>query len=432
MSRFAMHVSGPTSGMSPDIEHLYWTTPGGTFVSKVGAQALGPGLGALGPVNSRNIDAVRIALAVCAADRSVPRSSGGSNWNDRAFDVQVAVSDAHAWEAVATKLNSLVGFLTGDQWRFTFVEEPHVVEADALSTSTLERVVLLSGGADSVIGALLTRDHLGPEQPYALVSHFTSSSISVAQRTIAAAVSEILDGALQQHIQIHLGRKTKRVDGTPFRNEPSSRSRSLLFITLGLAVGSVDEVPLWVPENGFASLNPPLGRDRLGSLSTKTTHPAFLDGLSSLLVAAGAHGALVNPFVNLTKGEMFQRASDLLGVDAASQLLSATNSCAHTGHAGPRPSSSLACGVCFGCTMRRASFAASLVPDLTSYADDLPGAEMRRWVEGKSIHSSMRAFVARGVRPADLFGLSLPPDYPLDDALDLCKRGIAELRDYLV
>ena len=61
------------------------------------------------------------------------------------------------------------------------------------------------------------------------------------------------------------------------RGRPATRS--FLFLAFGLAIASMEELPLWIPENGFASLNLPLTADQRGSLSTRTTHPLFLEQL---------------------------------------------------------------------------------------------------------------------------------------------------------
>lgn len=191
-------------------------------------------------------------------------------------------------------------------------------------------------------------------------------------------------------------RNQQRLDGTAYATEPSSRSRSLLFLALGLAVASVDSVPLWIPENGFASLNPPLGPERRGSLSTRTTHPAFLDGLSGVLAAVGAHGLIENPFADSTKGEMFRRAAELVGDAAAATLLSSTNSCAHTGQRAFGISRATACGVCFGCVVRRASFRAAGLPDATTYTEAGGNAKLQAWLDANSVEPAVRSFVSRG------------------------------------
>lgn len=432
MPRFALHVAEPsTVSQTENAEHLYWRTDSdSTFVSTMNGANLGPTLGAFGPVNPFNVDAVRIAVATLAADRSIKRTGGGSNWNSRDFEVRVPVSDEAAWSAASSELGDLIGFLTGDRWTFEFVTEEYTPEPIAMATWQYDRVVLLSGGADSIIGGLLTRHELGVDSTCAFMSHFSSGWVAPEQRNLAHELQTLVPGPRQQHLQIHQNRRQQRFDGSTFRNEPSSRSRSFLFVTLGLAAASIDQVELWIPENGFASLNPPLGPDRLGSLSTKTTHPEFLGGLQKMLESVGAHADLKNPFANLTKGEMFGVAVDLVGKAKASTLLSATNSCAHTGHPGHRPSASTACGVCFGCIVRRAAFKAAGLRDRTDYADPAYSAPLADWLARESIVPVMRSFVVRGVRTKDLLAMSLPDSMSLEDAAHVCNRAIDELAGY--
>jgi hypothetical protein len=285
----------------------------------------------------------------------------------------------------------------------------------------------LSGGADSAVGALLSRSQLDDDESQILVSHFSANTLPPIQRRIAEASASLLPGPEQRHLQFHLSRRSQRIDGTEFLTENSSRSRSLLFLALGLAVAAVYGVELWIPENGFASLNPPLGPERLGSVSTRTTHPAFFAGLQDILGRIGAHHDLVNPFAGSTKGEMYSRAAELVGASAAGTYLSDTHSCAHTGQRAFGISPSESCGVCFGCVVRRAAFSASGLSDATSYIDAGSNDKLAAWLADKSVVPAMRSFVKRGVREKDLTGLSLPTSYSLAEARALCERGIAEL-----
>jgi len=231
----------------------------------------------------------------------------------------------------------------------------------------------------------------------------------------------------QSHEVIHFTRKSTRADGSKYDSEPSSRSRSFLFLALGLAAASVSGVELWIPENGFASINPPLASDRRGSLSTRTTHPAFLKSLSELCVAIGISGAIRNPFDRLTKGEMFAWTAAQIGHPSASAYLSATNSCSTTGQRSFRVPVRVHCGVCFGCVLRKSAFHASGVTDLTEYADPTGNAGLKRWLDRNSVVPAVRGFVERGVQPRDLIALSLPNEFKLADALDLTARGSSEL-----
>lgn len=429
MSRLLLTLSEETvddalQGGSFD-EIFLWTRGGRTTFTGL----TDPQLAGLGAVNPRNVDLVRIALGVLAADRSVLREGGGSNWNAREFDLTVEVHDPVVWESHAEQLARTVGFLSGDHWAFSFTQARAAEEPGLpIDEEHHDRTVLLSGGADSAAGALISAVDLGSDHSQSLVSHFSSTAISPVQQEVVSAIAELVPGIRQGHRQFHLHRGSKRLDGSSFRSETSTRSRSLLFIALGLAVAERAGSTLWIAENGFASLNPPLGPDRRGSLSTHTTHPRFLRDLSALLQSVGGFGQIENPFETLTKGEMFRRVANAVGVDAASAYLSNTNSCSHTDarYSGAPVRSS--CGVCFGCLVRRAAFLASGVPDATTYLVDDPAGRYDTFVRQKSIVEPLRDFVDRGIRARDVMAMSLPEGYAAHDALALSQRGVEELR----
>jgi hypothetical protein len=394
----------------------------------------GPGLEQFGKVPALNRDFVRIALSVFAADRSVSRERGGSNWNARDFDVTVPVSAPRRWQRQADELAQLVGFLTGDRWSFAF-KKSDVGQADRLplKEAAPERVVLMSGGADSAVGALLSRHGLAQDERHTLVSHYSLTTLSPIQQSIAKAMSVLVPNRGEQmHHQVHLNRGSTRLDGTAFPSEASSRSRSLLFLALGLAAAASAKVPLWIPENGFASLNPPLGPDRRGSLSTRTTHPRYLSDLQACLQAVGAHAVIENPFAAMTKGEMFRWVAETFGAEGASDYLSQTNSCSHTDARYSGAPAASSCGVCFGCIVRRAAFAAADLDDLTTYLSDDAKDAYSDYVLGKSIEVSAADFVRAGVSARAVMAMSLPASYPPGEALDLCQRGLEELRGYLL
>lgn len=428
MPRFTLRLTAADNVPADEASSsFYWMHgPRSSFT-----RSTGPNLEALGTVTALNRDLVHIALAAFAADRSVLRRAGGSDWNQRQFDLEVPVSDTAPWTAAADELAGVLGFLSGDHWTLSFTPEQEEEQQPKTVASRTgpapQRVVLLSGGADSAIGALYSRSLLAHDEHHILLSHFSHTVLAPIQRQVATQAEQLLPGPGQEHVVVHLGRGSKRIDGTTYPSELSSRSRSLLFLALGLAVASQYEVPLWIPENGFASINPPLGPERLGSLSTRTTHPRFLQDLVTVLTKVGAHAAIENPFVHSTKGEMYRQAASLLGPDPASTYLSATHSCALTGQPAHGAPASQSCGVCFGCVLRRASFTASGIADRTDYLAPSSDRAMQNWLDGKSVEQQVRNFVRRGVRPRDLIALNLPLDYPLHQAQDLCARGIQEL-----
>ena len=404
---------------------FFWT-PKGSFDSTYDAE-----LSALGTLPQPNIEFVRIAAAVFAADRSTKRQNGGSNWQQREIHLSVPVFNTSRWEAVREDLCQLLNFLTGDSWSLRFTRSTASLKQEKLVSvdDNVKRVVLLSGGADSASGALVSRAELGTGK-HILVSHVGAKNISSIQQAVAKVIESAVSGAAQTHLQINFRRHTHQIDGSSFPDETSSRSRSLLFLAFGLAVASRENVQLWMPENGFASLNPPLGPERRGSLSTRTTHPYFLHGLADVLSRAGAHVDFVNPFEQMTKGEMFARVAKIVGKDQASAILSTTHSCSTTGARSFRLSPNTQCGVCFGCVVRRASFKAAGLVDRTVYIDPKHDTRLPKWLASRSVDRAMSDFLRKGLQKRDVAAMHLPNGYTATQAYDLCQRGFTELQGY--
>jgi hypothetical protein len=307
------------------------------------------------------VELFRAAAAVYAADLRIPRGRGYDGWT-RELVLHLPVADVAAWEGVSTPLRRLLEFLSGDRWevRFREAEYPQpprnakelgrggVLEADA--------ACLLSGGLDSFIGAA---EALGGGMKLALVSHNAKGHdrfSSPAQKELVTGLADRFGPENLRHVRFRLNPPPP--DGQVTDKEPSQRSRSILFIGLGILVASClrPGTPLLIPENGFISLNVPLTSARLGSYSTRTTHPHTIDLLRSVLAGLGVDVPLVNPYRFMTKGQMIER---LHGAEA--ELVRAlaapkTNSCAHPNernHDAARPQPH--CGYCVPCLIRRAA-----------------------------------------------------------------------------
>lgn len=390
---------------------------------------VGPQLGEYGLVGKRNIDLVRIATGVLAADRSAGRSGRLSRWNQREINLTVDVLAAGPWNGVREKLQELLGFLTGDVWSLEFRREPGQPEQLGRVGIAASRVVLMSGGADSATGVLRSAEELAARgEKQILVSHWASTNLSHLQAHVAREIERTVPGSTADHVRAHLSRGRKAPDGSAYGKEDSTRSRSLLFIALGLAIASVDRLPLWLPENGYASINPPLSKSRRGSLSTKTTHPKFIGNLTKILDEVGAHHDIVNPYASTTKGEMFAEVAEMVGRERASAYLTMTSSCSHTGARSYGVGPHVACGVCFGCVLRRASFNSSGLKDGTQYL--APSDErQRRWLQSKTVIPAMRDFLDEEFGVDDLARLQIPAELPLADVAELVERGRAELRE---
>lgn len=421
------HALSATRSTAFDEVFLWDMTKDSTFTCNID-----PHLKHLGEINQYNSDFVRVALGILAADRSYPRNKGSMTWSKRKFLLTVEVSDIAAWASVSHELSSLVAFLSGDEWEFIFVELPDSEEkSKEYDTLNNNRVLLFSGGADSAAGALLSAASMANGESQALVSHFGPTTLSKKQKELTERLSGFNPEITNNHFQFQLNRKSQRLNGDCFKNEYSTRTRSLLFISLGLAIASCSDVPLWIAENGFASLNPPLGADRRGSLSTKTTHPLFLDTLSELLLSIGGFAKIENPFERKTKGEMFTEVRESIGIKDASAYLSATHSCSHTDarfHGGAANSS---CGVCFGCLVRKSAFTSSGIPDSTDYLSYGTNEKLDKFLDNKTIVEAMKTFTRRGISNEDIIAMSLPSRYKRKEALDLCQRGTEELRELM-
>src|SRR5207248_2601889 len=88
--------------------------------------------------------------------------------------------------------------------------------------------------------------------------------------------------------------------------EDSTRGRSFLFFALGAFAGSGfgKKFTVRCPENGFIALNVPLDQLRVGALSTRTTHPFYIELWNELLTILDIPGKVDNPYWSRTKGEM--------------------------------------------------------------------------------------------------------------------------------
>ena len=388
-----------------------------------------PNLQDFGRVNPANVDAVWLAVLAFLTDRTTPRRKG---WGRR-LEIAAPSTNPGVWGSLTGEINAMLEFLTSDEWSATFA--PRALDAavgwkqmDLLPDPEPDVICLFSGGADSICGAVRA---LSQGKRVALLSHWDWTGHAAFQSRLVHDLENKFKVRIP-HFRVNLGRRARQIGGARFRNEPSRRSRSFLFLTLGLALAAVHEpCDVWIAETGFVSLNPPLASERRAALSTRTTHPLFFLRLRSILDGVGAYSRFENPFEAYTKGEMFLEASSILGSDNASKLLSRTHSCTHVRWAmryGCAPSTQ--CGVCLGCLVRRAGFIAADLKDHTTYlVTHLTGWQRERFLadSGRKEIESMRYATNRKYTEADILSLCLPQEYDLSAALGLVNRGFSEL-----
>lgn len=322
------------------------------------------------------IELFRAAAAVYATDLRVPRATSYDGWT-REFVLHVPVADQAAWSAVAKQFRRLLSFLTGDRWEVRFRDAAFPQPARTPNNLgkggelAVDAVCLLSGGLDSFVGAA---DALADGMRLALVSHNAKGLhrfSSPAQSALVQGMSARFGEDRMRHLKFRLNPPPP--DGRITGKENTQRSRSILFIGLGILVASClrQGTPLLIPENGFISLNVPLTPARMGSYSTRTTHPYTLGLLAEVLAGIGLDVPLRNPYRFLTKGQMVEQ---LNGREAAlvHEFARRTNSCAHPNErnhdrARPQPH----CGHCVPCIIRRASLATIGLDTATDYRYDV-------------------------------------------------------------
>jgi 7-cyano-7-deazaguanine synthase in queuosine biosynthesis len=373
-------------------------------------------------------DLIYLAATIYSADLRVARKYGDDRWT-RDFALYLPVSDPASWESTLPVLLESLGFLTGDRWRVELRRrQPTNQESSTAPALPPTCVSLFSGGLDSFVGAI---DRLETGGPVALVSHYGPGVTSRIQR----AVFEKLRTAYGDR-PAHLRFWVHPPLGDEREGEPSMRSRSLLFLALGTAVASSygRAVPLSVPENGYMSLNIPLTGTRLSSLSTRTTHPHFVDLFRRVLSAVGLAVPIELPYHFQTKGEMLAAARNKSLLREAAQM---TMSCAHPEagrHAGATPS--LHCGYCVPCLIRRAATHAADVPDSPYRVDVLTDPPSPEKKSGRDLRAflmaleRMRGATERNLRFHALDAGPLPPD-DFARYADVYLRGLRELHGLL-
>jgi hypothetical protein len=385
---------------------------------------LGPQLTTIGSVPSANVDLVGLSVLAFLADRTIPRPK---KW-EREIALDLPVHDPDGWQSVGQSVTETLQILTADSWTLALRRRAVSRLKDVAERPEIDRVLLFSGGADSLCGALKS---LVAGERLLLVSHWDWAGHSAFQRDLASWLSRRFPNQVW-HRQHHIGRRTTQLGGGSFGDEPTRRSRSLLFVALGLAYASIEPtLPLSIAENGYAALNPPLAGERRGALSTRTTHPIVLDRVTRWILDVGGHGSFSNPFASMTKGEMYTEVAQELGRDEAAKLLSKSHSCAHVRWAiGTGFPPGTQCGVCFGCLVRRAAFYAAGLDDHTTYLHTaIPPQAQPLGLRNAARHEVLTVRYAgnRGITAGDLLSVGLPAQASLDEALDVASRGLNEL-----
>lgn len=363
-------------------------------------------------------DFTTFALSVSAADKAISRQTSPNGWT-RQIHLQFAVHNLPLWQGMQPQLEAMLKFLTGDYWALDFVldSQPQPV-ARIQKVYNADCVALLSGGMDSLVGAIdLISQHRNP----LFVSHTVRGNRKI-QQSFAQQISHNSESC-------QWNEAIKRPPNA--QGEGSTRSRSIVFFAFaalaatGLPSSVNSPKEIFVSENGFISLNISLNPSRVSSLSTKTTHPVYMTYLRNIWQALGLNIVLKTPYQFCTKGEMLRNCMDQ---NMLRTLLGNSVSCGKYG-----VHKLTHCGRCVPCMVRRAAFQAATIQDTTRYVySSLRGA-------GHGLHpndvGAMAMLCVMSHRP-DFFGkvfgeFAFATQLDRQRFIDVYKRGLSEVEQLL-
>lgn len=385
------------------------------------------------------VDLYRIAAAAFCADLRLPRKEAFDGWT-REIVLHAPVADRDLWLPHVDTLTALLAFLSGDQWQIELRERDvapperrrrrRTKDGEAQEERDLDTVCLFSGGLDSFIGAA---DAMADGTNLLLVSHVPAGVarwLSPAQDDLRKGLARPYQEQRIEHLKVTLNpppvtEKTAR--------EGTQRVRSIYFLALGtLAAAAIGgSTPLVVPENGFISLNLPLTPGRIGSLSTRTTHPYAMSLYREFLRGLGIDVPIHLPYMLTTKGEMLARATD---PSVVYPLAGKSVSCAS-----PNPRSKAKeshCGYCVPCIIRRSAMNQVELDDADDYRLDIlnPGKPLTN-AEAAHLRGFKLAIRERtgGVSLAELLaaGPLRSAEGSVGDFKGVHDRGLAEVAEFL-
>ena len=385
--------------------------------------------------SERAIDLVFLAALVNAGDTRVSRSINAQDGWTREIDLYVPVSVPNAWNDERQRIEALLKFLTGDRWRVFFRARTDRTAALAvpqkrLADYGLTEVSLLSGGLDSLIGAI---DLLAGGKLPLFVSHYWDPETAKAQADLLRAVVKHFSGREFKSLRVRLGFDRHHLDTG--ETDATQRGRSFVFYALAaLAASAFDRsIAVNIPENGLIALNVPLDPLRFGALSTRTAHPHFIADMRRLTDGIGLSVSFSNPYRHMTKGEMVSGCAD---VAFLRKVVGNSMSCSSPAKARYKGLSPRHCGYCVPCLIRRASLEAGLgVKDPTLYTVESLRAQPLATdrVEGEHVRS-FQLMVKRIKKTPGLAKTFVHKPGPLIDApdeipdyADVFRRGILEV-----
>lgn len=311
-------------------------------------------------------DIMSLATMVYLADTQIERTVHGQDSWTREIEIEIPVSNIELWTSKVSIVERMLKFLTGDLWKIRFSSRMWQfidLEEDGKKSNKFDRVSLFSGGMDSLISTI---NLMEDRKNTLLISHAGEGLTKNAQENIVNKLDSIYPDTLHTWLDLWMVFPNDYIPEGG--NDNNTRSRSFLFIGYGIfAMTGMDNVrELMVPENGLIALNVPLDETRVGSFSTRTTHPFYLSLWNKLLSGLGLNMSVKNPYWNKTKGEM---AIECKNKDVLYETMKLSFSCSSPGKARWKGLSPQHCGYCVPCIIRRAAMHKAFGDDGTVYTE---------------------------------------------------------------
>ncbi|CAJ0871805.1 7-cyano-7-deazaguanine synthase [Ralstonia mannitolilytica] len=307
-----------------------------------------------GTVPTKFHDLLEIAAYVYSADQVILRGaddvdSFGDGWRrDLHFVVPVRNPDFWNGEEVKNALTSTLGFLSDDNYAFSFVklEQDHSFQdyLEFNDAQTLygkpDQVVMFSGGLDSLAGAL--DEVLGQRRRVVLVTHKATPKLNTRHKTLQDLLAQKAGDNAPHQISVRVHKKK------PLNREYTQRSRSFLFVSIGATIAKMlglSSVRFY--ENGVISLNLPVCAQVVGGRATRTTHPKVMKGFQDIItLVAEAPFTVENPYIWKTKAEVVEQIVKLGCADLIKHSMTCTDTWEMTNQ-------HTHCGLCSQCIDRR-------------------------------------------------------------------------------
>ena len=380
-------------------------------------------------------DLLALAFLVYTSDTRISRTIHGQDSWTREIYLELPVLEYERWSTQKVSIQRMLRFLTGDIWSIDFTQrEQTLTNAIGEKNGEFDSISLFSGGMDSLISTI---NLMECGKNTLLAAHAAEGLVKKSQTDIISKLDAIYPST--KHTLIDLWTTIPKGLIAEGGEENTTRSRSFLFISFAIfiASGTANLNKLIIPENGLIALNVPLDPMRVGSHSTRTTHPFYLGLWNEMLLGLGFIIQVENTYWNKTKGEM---ANECLNKEVLLETIPLSMSCSSPGKIRYRSAAPQHCGYCLPCLIRRAAMHKAFpYEDPTLYFEKnvsklVSDREQERGVQIRSIQYAIQRvkddpeYAKYAImKPGPL---AKDSDY-LSDLADVYLRGLMEVNKWI-